>query len=250
MTADDDTIVLIPARMASSRLPGKPLADIAGLPMIVHVYRRAVKSGVGPVFVAAADSEIAKAVEREGGRAVLTDPALPSGSDRIAAALEQLDPQGRYRVVVNLQGDLPTIAPPDICRCVQALVETDADMATLAAPITSEEEAANPNVVKVIAPALAKDDVAIAQDFLRDLPEGQQPPWFHHVGIYAYTRPALRRFVALPPSRRERALRLEQLRALDNGMRIAVARIAKAPHGVDTPQDLERARHFLDRDGD
>ncbi|WP_038035268.1 3-deoxy-manno-octulosonate cytidylyltransferase [Thermopetrobacter sp. TC1] len=246
MSADNAApIVMIPARMASSRLPGKPLADIAGLPMIVHVYRRAVESGLGPVVVAAAEQEIAEAVEREGGSAVLTDPALPSGSDRIAAALKEVDPEGRHRIIVNLQGDLPTIEPADIRRCAMALLETGADMATLAAPITSESEAANPNVVKVIAAALADGDIALAEDFVRELPHDLPPPWFHHVGIYAYTRPALERFVALPPSERERALRLEQLRALDNGMRIAVARIARAPHGVDTPEDLEIARRRL-----
>ena len=237
--------ILIPARMASTRLPGKPLAEIAGLPMIVHVCRRAAEADLGPVIVAAAEPEIAEAVEREGFQAVLTDPALPSGSDRIAAALAEVDPQRLIRHVINLQGDLPTIDPADIRRCHEALIETGADIATLAAPIRDEEEAANPNVVKAIAPGLAETGLAMAEDFVRELRPEHAPPHFHHVGIYAYRREALERFVQLPPSPREQERRLEQLRALDNGMSIAVARIERAPHGVDTPEDLERARRVL-----
>ncbi len=247
-TADihtDRPAILIPARMASSRLPGKPLADIAGAPMIVHVCRRAAEAGLGPVIVAAAEPAIAEAVERAGFSAVLTDPALPSGSDRIAAALAEVDPERRFARVINLQGDLPTIDPADIRRCAEALDKTGADIATLAAPITSEAEAANPNVVKAIAPGLADAEVAMAEDFVRELAPEHAPPHFHHVGIYAYRRDALERFVRLPPSPREQERRLEQLRALDAGMRIAVARIAKAPHGVDTPADLERVRRLL-----
>ncbi len=240
----DDAIILIPARMGSSRLPGKPLADIAGLPMIVHVLRRAEEADVGPVLVAAAEEAIVEAVERAGGRAVLTDPELPSGSDRIAAALAIHDPQRRYGIVINLQGDLPTMNPADIRRCAEALQATGADIATLAAEIRDPAEAANPNVVKAIAP-LARKPVAMAEDFVRTLPEDAKAPFFHHVGIYAYRRPALERFVALPPSERELERKLEQMRALDNGMTIAVARVEQAPFGVDAPEDLQRARTIL-----
>ncbi len=240
----DDTIILIPARMGSSRLPGKPLADIAGLPMIVHVLRRAEEAGVGPVLVAAAEQAIADAVRAAGGEAVLTDPDLPSGSDRIAAALAAHDPQRHFGIVINLQGDLPTMNPADVRRSAEALRLTGADIATLAAEIHDPEEAANPNVVKALAP-LHREPVALAEDFVRELPAGAEGPFFHHVGIYAYRREALERFVALPPSEREQARRLEQMRALDNGMTIAVARVEKAPFGVDAPEDLERARAIL-----
>ncbi len=240
----DDAIILIPARMGSSRLPGKPLADIAGLPMIVHVLNRAREADIGPVLVAAAEEAIAEAVRAAGGEAVLTDPALPSGSDRIAAALDAHDPRRRYGVVVNLQGDLPAMDPADIRHCAEALRRTGADIATLAAEIRDPEEIANPNVVKAVAP-LDREPVAMATDFVRELPGDAEGPFFHHIGIYAYRRPALERFVSMPPSPRERERRLEQMRALDNGMTIAVARVAHAPFGVDAPEDLERARHIL-----
>jgi 3-deoxy-manno-octulosonate cytidylyltransferase (CMP-KDO synthetase) len=242
---ESKTVIMIPARMASTRLPGKPLADICGVPMIVHVCRRAAEAGLGPVIVAAAEEEIAQAARAAGFRAVLTDPALPSGSDRIAAALETLDPQRQVATVVNLQGDLPTIDPAGIRKVAAALHETGADIATLAAPISDAAERDNPNVVKVIAPGLAEDPTAMAEDFVRDPGALGEPPHFHHVGIYAYRRAALEKFVRLSPSPRERARRLEQMRALDNGMTIAVARIRRAPHGVDTPADLERARARL-----
>ncbi len=240
----DDAIIFIPARMGSSRLPGKPLADIAGTPMIVHVLRRAEEADVGPVVVAAAEETIAEAVRAAGGMAVLTDPDLPSGSDRIAAALTLHDPQRRHGIVINLQGDLPTMNPADIRRCAEALQATGADIATLAAKIRDPEEVTNPNVVKAIAP-LEHKPVALAEDFVRELPKDAEGPFFHHIGIYAYRRPALERFVTLPPSEREQERRLEQLRALDNGMTIAVARVERAPFGVDAPEDLERARAIL-----
>ncbi|MCX7383205.1 MAG: 3-deoxy-manno-octulosonate cytidylyltransferase [Alphaproteobacteria bacterium] len=238
-------IVVIPSRMAASRLPGKPLADIAGKPMIVHVLDRGREAGIGPVAVACAEQEIADAVHAAGGIAVLTDPGLPRGSDRVAAALASLDPQGRHDVVVNLQGDLPTI-PPEYLRAVLAPLEDPAiDIASLVAPITSEEEANSPSVVKaacafdgdrMIAPALYFSRAAI--------PSGDGPRW-HHIGIYAFRRAALARFVALPESPLERRESLEQLRALEAGMRIACARVEHAPFGVDTPADLDRARAIL-----
>ncbi len=241
------SLVIIPARMASTRLPGKPLADIGGEPMIVRVWRRAEAAGLGPVLVAAAEREIARAVEEAGGKAVLTEPDLPSGSDRIAQALERADPLGLFGVVVNVQGDLPTLPPQYLRVCAEALVRTGADIATLAAPIRSEEELKNPNVVKAIAP-LAWQEVAMAEDFVRELAEDHQGPAFHHIGIYAYRREALLRFVGLPPSLRERQRRLEQMRALDAGMKIAVARVARAPFGVDTPAELEYVRRELERE--
>jgi 3-deoxy-manno-octulosonate cytidylyltransferase (CMP-KDO synthetase) len=238
-------IVLIPARMAASRLPGKPLADIGGRPMIAHVLDRARAAGIGPVAVACGEHEIAAAVEAAGGRAVLTDPALPSGSDRVHAALALIDPEGAHDVVVNLQGDLPTL-PPALLRAVLVpLADPAADLATLVAPIASAEEAAAEQVVKAacafpegapVAPALYFSRVAI--------PWGEGPRW-HHIGIYAWRRAALARFVALPPSPLERREKLEQLRALEAGMRILCARVKAAPFGVDTPEDLARARRVL-----
>ena len=242
-------IVMIPARMASTRLPGKPLVDIGGEPMIVRVWRRAERAGLGPVVVAAAEAEIAAAVEKAGGKAVLTDPGLPSGSDRIAAALEKVDPHGLFGVVVNMQGDLPTLPPEYLRLCADALVRTGADIATLAAPVRTDEELKNPNVVKAVAP-LAWQEVALAEDFVRELPEDYHGPAFHHIGIYCYRRAALERFVNLPPSLRERQRKLEQLRALDAGMKIAVARVAEAPFGVDTPAELEHVRRQLARKGE
>ena len=228
--------------MASTRLPGKPLDDIAGRAMILHVLDRAREAALGPVVVACSETDIAEAVMAAGGRAVLTDPALPSGSDRIHAALAMLDPDGAHDVVVNLQGDLPTI-PPEMIRAVAAaLAESDADIATLVAPIESEAEAQSPSVVKVACAFAGDARVAPALYFSRaPIPSGDGPRW-HHVGIYAYRRAALARFVSLPPSPLEEREKLEQLRALEAGMRIACARVDHAPFGVDTPADLERAR--------
>ncbi len=236
-------ILLIPARMASSRLPGKPLADIAGRPMIVRVWERAVAAKLGPVVVAAAEPEIVQAVTAAGGQAVLTDPALASGSDRIFAALQQFDPKGRHDVVVNLQGDLPALAPADIRAVVDALA--GADIATLAAEITDPAERDNPAVVKAVVAWEADGKKGRALYFTRATAPSGDGPLFHHVGIYAFTRAALARFVALPPSALEAREKLEQLRALEAGMRIAVARVDRVPLSVDTPADLERANRLL-----
>jgi 3-deoxy-manno-octulosonate cytidylyltransferase (CMP-KDO synthetase) len=234
-------IVLIPARMASTRLPGKPLADICGLPMIVRVWQQAVAAGLGPVVVAAAEREIAAAVEAAGGRAVLTAPDLPSGSDRIFAALEAVDPEEAHDVVVNLQGDLPALDPAYLRAVVEAL--PGHDIATLAAEIDDPADRDNPNVVK---PVVAWNGArGRALYFTRARAPHGEGPLFHHVGLYAYTRAALARFVALPPSPLETREKLEQLRALEVGMRIAVARVDKVPLSVDTPEDLERARAWL-----
>lgn len=235
-------IVVIPARMDSTRLPGKPLADIAGLPMIVHVLRRAEAAGIGPVAVACAEEAIAESVRAAGGTAVLTDPRLPSGSDRIHAALAELDPTRRHDVVVNLQGDLPTIEPGALATLLRVLNEPRFDIATLAAPIETEAEARAGSVVK-IACAFAEGAVAArAHYFSRTaIPHGTGPLW-HHIGVYAYRRPALDAFVAAPQSPLEARESLEQLRALEVGLAIGVGRIDKAPFGVDTPDDLDRIR--------
>lgn len=239
------TLIVIPARMAATRLPGKPLADIGGEPMIVNVWRRALEAAAGEVLVAAADEEIAAAVRQAGGEAVLTDPDLPSGSDRVAQATGLRDPERRFAVIVNLQGDLPTIDPHSIRACLAPLADPEIDIATLASEIRDEEEATSPNVVKVIADLGPERAAAMAVDFRREVVDPRQGRLWHHIGIYAYRRLALERFVLLPPSPRERERKLEQLRALDAGMRIAVARVDRAPFGVDTPADLERARALI-----
>ncbi len=235
-------IVIIPSRMAATRLPGKPLADIHGRPMIVHVLDRAREAAIGPVAVACGDPEIVDAVRASGGTAVLTDPSLPRGSDRVHAALAELDPQGRHNVVVNLQGDLPTIPPAFIRAVLAPLSDPAIDIATLVAPITNDEEAQAPSVVKAACAFEQGRAVSPALYFSRaPIPWGDGPRW-HHIGIYAFRRQALARFVALPESPLERRESLEQLRALEAGMRIACARVAHAPFGVDTPADLDRAR--------
>ncbi|MGH6871518.1 MAG: 3-deoxy-manno-octulosonate cytidylyltransferase [Rhizomicrobium sp.] len=239
-------IVVIPARMASTRLPGKPLADIAGVPMIVRVWRQAMAAALGPVIVAAAEPGIARAVEDVGGRAVLTAPDLPSGSDRIFHALETADPNGAHDIVVNLQGDLPAIAPADIRAVVDALAATGADIATLVAEIDDPADFDNPSVVKPVVAWDVSGHFGRALYFSRARVPAGEGALYHHVGIYAYTRPALARFVGLPASALERREKLEQLRALEAGMTIAVARITQVPLSVDTPADLERARKLLD----
>lgn len=231
--------------MAASRLPGKPLADIHGKPMIVHVLDRGREAGIGPVAVACGDPEIVTAVEAAGGTAVLTDPSLPRGSDRVHAALAALDPQGRHDVVVNLQGDLPTIPPGYLRTVLSPLADPSFDIATLVAPIDTDEEAALPSVVKAACAFDRGRAVSPALYFSRvPIPWGDGPRW-HHIGIYAFRRPALARFVSLPESPLERRESLEQLRALEAGMRIACARVEHAPFGVDTPADLDRARAAL-----
>ncbi len=237
-------IILIPARLRSTRLPAKVLADIGGRPMIAHVLARALESGVGPVAVAAAEAEVAAIVEAHGGRAVLTDPDLPSGSDRVFAAMHRLDPAGDHDIIINLQGDLPAIDPA----CLQAVLAPLAagyDIGTLVAPITTEAEKEAPSVVKCACAFADGAGVAAALYFSRaPVPGGDGPLW-HHIGVYAYRRAALARFVALPPSALERRENLEQLRALEAGLRIGVARVPRAPLGVDTAADLEQVRKVL-----
>lgn len=240
-----DPLVLIPARMAATRLPGKPLADIAGAPMIVHVWRRAVDAGIGPVAVATDSPEIAAAVEAAGGRAVMTREDHPSGSDRIREAADLIDPEGRHDVVVNVQGDFPTIDPRAIAASILPLADPAVDIGTLAGEITRPHERTDSNVVKVVGAAVAPGRMRALYFTRATAPWGDGPLW-HHVGLYAFRRRALARFVALPPSPLERRERLEQLRALENGMRIDVTVIDDVPFGVDTPETLAQARAVLE----
>ncbi len=237
-------LVLIPARMASSRLPGKPLADIAGAPMIVQVMRRAQEADVGPVVVATDTPEIAEAVAKAGGTAVMTRADHPSGSDRIHEALQAIDPDARHDVIVNVQGDLPTINPAIIAAALTPLADQAVDIATLAAVITRAEERAEPSVVKAVGTELAPGRLR-ALYFTRATAPWGEGPLLHHIGLYAWRRDALRRFIALPPSPLERRENLEQLRALEAGMRIDIVVVDDVPLGVDTPHDLERARAVL-----
>ncbi|HEY1361596.1 MAG TPA: 3-deoxy-manno-octulosonate cytidylyltransferase [Xanthobacteraceae bacterium] len=239
-------LVLIPARMASSRLPGKPLADIAGEPMIVHVLRRAQAAGIGPVVVATDSEAIASCVEKAGGRAVMTRADHVSGSDRIFEALQAIDPEARAQRIVNVQGDLPDLAPADIVAATELLAEPAVDIGTLAAEITRTEECSNPNVVKVVGSPIGERRMR-ALYFTRASAPAGEGPLYHHIGLYAYRRAALARFVGLPPSPLERRERLEQLRALEAGMRIDVRIVDTVPLGVDTTADLARAREMLGR---
>jgi len=241
-----DVIVLIPARMASTRLPGKPLADIAGEPMIVHVMRRAQAADLGPDVIATDSEAIAACVEKAGGRALMTRADHASGSDRIFEALATADPQDRARIIVNVQGDLPTLSPSDLAAALAPLADPAVDIGTLAAEISNADERTNPNVVKVVGSPVAANRLR-ALYFTRATAPSGEGPLYHHIGLYAYRRAALARFVALPPSPLERRERLEQLRALEAGMRVDVGIVASVPLGVDTPEDLERAREMLAR---
>ena len=239
-----EVLILIPARMAATRLPGKPLADIAGVPMIVHVLRRAQEAKIGPVVVATDSRAIAAAVTQAGGRAVLTRDDHVSGSDRIFEALGEIDAQGRAKIIVNVQGDLPTLAPAVIAAALEPLADDAVDIATLAAEITVPAERNDPHVVKVVGTPVAPRRLR-ALYFTRATAPAGEGPLYHHIGLYAFRRAALERFVKLPPSPLERREKLEQLRALEAGMRIDVAIIDAVPLGVDTPEDLEKARAVL-----
>ncbi len=238
-------VVVIPARMHATRLPGKPLADILGEPMIVHVWRRAMQAGIGPVVVACAEIEVAEAVRKAGGNAVMTRPDHPSGSDRVFEAVEAVDPDGAFNAVVNIQGDLPTLDPQIIRTVFAPLADAAVDLATLVTEITVEEERGNPNVVKAVMSFAAGARIGRALYFSRATVPAGEGPHYHHIGLYAYRRSSLARFVALPPGMLESRERLEQLRALENGMRIDAALVDTVPLGVDTPADLERARALL-----
>jgi 3-deoxy-manno-octulosonate cytidylyltransferase (CMP-KDO synthetase) len=240
-------IVVIPSRLASTRLPNKPLAEIAGVPMIVQVWRRAVAAGVGPVIVACGDREIVDAVEAEGGRAILTDPDLPTGSDRIHAAITALDPRRAHDAVINVQGDMPMLDPAAIQLAFEALADPDTDIATLAAEITDPTALASTSVNKVAAGFADPSKPARALYFSKlPLPWGEGPH-YEHIGLYAYRRAALDRYVTLPPTVLERRERLEQMRALEAGMRFSVSLIDPSRLGVqvDTPEDLARCRELM-----
>jgi 3-deoxy-manno-octulosonate cytidylyltransferase (CMP-KDO synthetase) len=238
------TLVVIPARMQSTRLPGKPLADINGEPMIAHVWRRALEADVGRVLVASDSEEINAVIRARGGEAVLTRSDHPSGSDRVFEAVKKVD-RGDVEVILNLQGDLPTLAPDTARACLEPVQQAGPDIATIVVEIRLEEERANPNVVKMVGTPTGAPGRLRALYFTRATAPAGEGPLYHHVGIYAYRRRALERFVALPPSPLELRERLEQLRALEAGMRIDATIVDTVPLGVDTPADLERARQLL-----
>lgn len=238
-------VILIPARLEATRLPGKPLLPIAGIPMIVHVWRRAVEAGIGPVFVATDSSDVAKAVDAVGGRAILTGDDHKSGTDRIYEALRKLGADVNFNTIINLQGDLPTIEPRLIAACADALAH-GADIGTLAAEIREASAINDPNVVKAIGSPMGGCSLR-ALYFTRAAAPFGSGPFYHHIGIYAYTPEALARFVALPPSTLEKRERLEQLRALEAGMSIHISIVDTIPLGVDTPAELEKAREMLAR---
>jgi len=239
-------LVLIPARLASTRLPGKPLADISGRPMIVHVAARARESGLGRVVVATDAEAVAEAVRSEGFEAVMTRGDHESGSDRIHEALQALDPERLVDIVVNVQGDLPTIDPATIRAVLQPLEQRAVDIATLGVEIVRDEEKTNPNVVKIVGSPLSPTRLR-ALYFTRATAPWGEGPLYHHIGLYAYRRAALQHFVSLAPSALERRERLEQLRALETGIRIDAEIVQSVPLGVDTPDDLERARAILSK---
>jgi len=242
----DDVIILIPARLAATRLPGKPLADIAGRPMIAHVLERAAAAGLGEVVVATDSEAVCVAAEKAGGRAVMTAADHPSGSDRIFEALEHIDPERRIGTVINVQGDLPTLDPADLRAALVPLADPAVDIATLAAEIRDPAERTNPHVVKVVGAGVGPRRLR-ALYFTRATAPYGEGPLYHHIGLYAYRRAALARFVKLSPSPLEKREKLEQLRALEAGMRIDVALVDSVPLGVDTPEELDKARALLSR---
>ena len=243
---DPRILVLIPARMAATRLPGKPLADIAGQPMIVHVLRRAQAAAIGRVAVATDTDEIAAVVTAHGGEAVMTRGDHPSGSDRIHEAMQKLDPEGKAEIVINLQGDFPTITPQTIREVLPPFDEPAVDIVTLASQIHTEEEDLAPSVVKAIGSPIGPRRLRALYFTRATAPYGNGPR-YHHIGLYAYRRAALERFVSLPPSALERQESLEQLRAIEAGMRIDIMIVDSVPRGVDTPPDLETARSILSK---
>ncbi|ULL00515.1 3-deoxy-manno-octulosonate cytidylyltransferase [Bradyrhizobium sp. I71] len=243
---DPRILVLIPARMAATRLPGKPLADIAGLPMIVHVLRRAEAAAIGRVAVATDTPEIASVVTAHGGEAVMTRSDHPSGSDRIHEAMQKLDPEGKAEIVINLQGDFPTITPATIREVLPPFDDPAVDIVTLASQIHTEEEDLAPSVVKAVGSPIGPKRLRALYFTRATAPYGNGPR-YHHIGLYAYRRAALERFVSLPPSPLERQESLEQLRAIEAGMRIDIMIVDSVPRGVDTPPDLETARSILSK---
>jgi 3-deoxy-manno-octulosonate cytidylyltransferase (CMP-KDO synthetase) len=237
-------LTVIPARLQATRLPGKPLADIHGVPMIVHVWRRAMEAEIGRVIVATDSAEVAAAMATAGGEAVMTRADHQSGSDRVFEAVGRADPDGRHDIIVNVQGDLPTVEPRLLRACLEPLRDGAADIATLGCEIRLEEERTSPNVVKVVGSPIGPGRLRALYFTRASAPYGEGPI-HHHIGMYAYRREALARFVSLAPSVLEKREKLEQLRALEGGMRIEVSLVDTVPLGVDTPADLERARQIL-----
>jgi 3-deoxy-manno-octulosonate cytidylyltransferase (CMP-KDO synthetase) len=234
-------LVVIPARMASSRLPGKPLSDIDGQPMIVRVLEQARAADIGPIVVACDDTRIASAVEAAGGRAILTDPELASGSDRVHAAAAAADPEGAFEFILNLQGDVPMIEPEAIRAAFDPLQDQAVDIGTIATEIRNAAKRDDPGYVKTVGTPVTPGRLR-ALYFTRATAPSGPGPLYQHIGIYAYRRAALARFVSMPPSYLEKRETLEQLRALEAGMRIDVSLIDSAPMDVNTPEDLEAVR--------
>ncbi len=234
------TLIVIPSRLAATRLPQKPLISIRGEPMIVHVLRRGLEAEIGPVVVACCGEEIASVVRREGGQAVITDPELPSGSDRVFAAVKSFDPQGEYQTIINLQGDIPFIAPSSLQAVLKPFANQSVDITSIAAPIHDPEEIHNPSVVKIAMALASGAESGRALYFSRNPIPYQAQPYYHHIGVYGYRRAALEQFVASKPTPLEMLEKLEQLRALELGLRIDVQLVEEVPHSVDTSSDLEK----------
>ena len=244
-TPPKNPLILIPSRMASTRLPGKPLADICGLPMIVRVVQRASAAKLGPVYVACGETEIAQAVEAHGGKAILTDPNHPSGSDRIFEALNKADPNHQHDAIINVQGDLPTVEAATIEAVFKLLQNAEVDISTAIAPIQHEADRLNPAIVKAVMEIKPGENHGRALYFSRAVVPANEGPYWHHIGLYGYRRDALERFVTLPPAELEKREKLEQLRALASGMRIDAAIVGEVPLGVDTPAELALAREMV-----
>jgi 3-deoxy-manno-octulosonate cytidylyltransferase (CMP-KDO synthetase) len=242
------TLTIIPARLASTRFPNKPLADICGKPMILHVVDQAVAAQLGPVIVASGDPEITQIVRSYGVPVIETAPDLPSGTDRIFTALTQFDPDGQFQRIINLQGDLPTCPPAYLQQLNQLLDEDRFDMVTLACPISNQKEAASPHVVKAVLSIAPGTYITESIYFTRNIVASSDGHYYHHIGLYGFKRSSLEQYISLPPSPLEVYERLEQLRFLENGMRIGVGLVNQAPHGIDTKEDLERLRFLLHDD--
>ncbi len=240
-------LTVIPARLAATRLPHKPLADIHGFPMIVHVMKQALKAEIGPVIVACDGPEIKNVVEAHGGIAIITDPALPSGTDRVHAAMKIVDPKGQYNLIVNVQGDQPNLNSDDLRLMAQFMTETDHDITTIAAATIDDSDRTNPNVVKIAMTATSLGAKTKSYYFSRSCIPNEAKTIYHHIGVYGYKRIALERFVSLKPSYLEINERLEQLRAIEDGMRIHVVVVGSIPQSVDTPEDLEKVKKLIAR---
>jgi 3-deoxy-manno-octulosonate cytidylyltransferase (CMP-KDO synthetase) len=245
MIEQHNTIIIVPARMASARLPGKPLADIHGVPMVVEVWKQAVLANIGHVLVAASENQIAEIVRKAGGDAIATEPRLVKDIDQVAAALSLRDAARRYRFIISLPCDLPAIDPLSLRRCLAGLTNESVDIATIASELNDAAAIADSHVVKAVAPLEGEREVAYARDFVRVVDQDTPTPYWQHSAVFAYRRDALERLSTTPISTRERNRNLEPMRALDNDMKIAVVKVDSAPLRVDTPQNLEALRQLL-----